>query len=333
MSSFPRLGAGLAVVLVSACGTPAPAAPAAPAAPVTSPAPVPARVTADDARRVGADELGRIPILMYHRVVAEPRSAYDRTPADFRAELERLAAEDYVPVTTADLVSGNLDLPAGTHPVVLTFDDGDPSVFALTPEGEPAPGTAVRILLDVAAAHPRFRPVASVYVNEHPFGGDERALRWLAEHRFEIGNHTARHTNLRRATESAASAAIVEGDTLIRRAVPGYRPSTLALPYGARPRRAETALRGPGYSYAGVLLVGAGPAPSPCSREFDPASIPRIRSQATGAGAEYGSARWLDELGSAAGRRYTADGDPATISYPRTAPAPAAGCAGVSLAY
>ncbi|MFK0247191.1 polysaccharide deacetylase family protein [Amycolatopsis azurea] len=330
MSSFLRLGAGLAALLVTACGAPAPAAPAGPQ-PIRAPSP--SRVTAEAAERVGADELGRVPILMYHRIVAEPRSVYDRGPADFRAELERLAAEDYIPVTTSDLVTGKLDLPAGTHPVVLTFDDGDPSVFALTPEGEPAPGTAVRILLDVAVAHPRFRPVASFYVNENPFGGDERALRWLSEHHFEIGNHTAQHTNLRRAGESAATAAIAEGDALIRRAVPGYQPATLALPYGARPRRGELALRGPGYSYGGVLLVGAGPAPSPCSPEFDPAAIPRIRSQGAGKEAEYGSAHWLDELGSAAGRRYTADGDPATVSYPRSGPEPAPSCASVSLAY
>lgn len=331
MSLLRRLGAGFAILLVAACGGPAPVTPMAP-----SPAPAlaaPARVTADFARQVGADELGFVPILMYHRIVAKPRSVYDRTPAEFTAELERLVAENYIPVTTADLVTRKLDLPAGTHPVVLTFDDGDPSVFALTPEGEPAPGTAVRILLDVAAAHPRFRPVASLYVNESPFGGDERALRWLADHHFEIGNHTARHTNLRRATETAATTAIAEGDALIRRALPGYQPSTLALPYGAQPRREELALRGQGYSYQGALLVGAGPAPSPCSPAFEPASIPRIRSQGSGAEAEYGSAHWLDELGSPAGRRYTSDGDSSTVSYPRSAGEPAPNCASVSLAY
>jgi len=330
-----RLGAGFTALLaLAACGGPAPVAPA-PAPPRPAPAAAPARITPAAARRVGADELGRVPILMYHRIVAQPRSVYDRTPADLTAELERLAAEDYVPVTTAELVSRRLDLPAGAHPVVLTFDDGDPSVFGLTPQGQPAPGTAVRTLLDVAAAHPRFRPVASLYVNEHPFGGDAdgRALRWLAEHHFEIGNHTRRHTNLRTATEPAATAAIAEEDALIREAVPGYRPATLALPYGSRPRRAGLALQGLGYSYGGALLVGAGPAPSPCSGEFDPRAIPRIRSQSTGTEAKYGSSRWLDDLGTPAGHRYTSDGDPSTVSYPRAAGTVAPECASVGLAY
>lgn len=331
-----RFGAGFTTVLaLAACGGPAPVAPA-PASP-SRPAPTaaPVRITAAAARQVGADELGRVPILMYHRLAAQPRSVYDRTPADFTAELQRLAAEDYVPVTTAELVSRRLDLPAGAHPVVLTFDDGDPSVFGLTPQGQPAPGTAIRILLDVAAAHPRFRPVASLYVNEHPFGGDAdgRALRWLAEHHFEIGNHTRHHTNLRTATESAVTTAIAEEDAIIRQTVPGYRPTTLALPYGSHPHRDGLALQGPGYSYEGALLVGAGPAPSPCSAKFDAGSIPRIRSESTGPESEYGSAHWLDELDSPSGHRYTSDGDPATVSYPRSEGAVAPACASVALAY
>ncbi|WP_290051773.1 polysaccharide deacetylase family protein, partial [Amycolatopsis solani] len=287
-------------------------------------------VTAASARQTGADELGRVPVLMYHRLAERPRSVYERTPADFTAELDRLAAENYVPVTTAEFVTHRLDLPAGAHPVVLTFDDGDPSVFSLTPQGQPAAGTAIRILLDVAAAHPGFRPVASLYVNERPFGSDgDRELGWLAAHGFEIGNHTRHHTNLRTATESQAVKAIAEEDAALR----AYRPRTLALPYGARPRRPELALRGPGFSYDGVLLVGAGPAPSPCSSGFDPAAIPRIRSQSAGAEAEYGSAHWLDVLASPNGHRYTSDGDPATVAYPRSGPAPAPTCASVGLAY
>ncbi|SEC53329.1 Peptidoglycan/xylan/chitin deacetylase, PgdA/CDA1 family [Amycolatopsis tolypomycina] len=330
-----RFGAGFTTLLaLAACGGPAPVAPASPA-PRPAPAAAPVRITPAAARQLGADELGRVPVLMYHRIVAQPRSVYDRTPADFTAELERLAAEDYVPVTTAELVSRRLDLPAGAHPVVLTFDDGDPSAFHLTPQGQPEPGTAVRILLDVAAAHPRFRPVASLYVNEHPFGGDAdgRALRWLAGHGFEIGNHTRRHTNLRTATESAATAAIAEEDALIRQAVPGYRPATLALPYGSSPRRRGLALQGPGYTYGGALLVGAGPAPSPCAAAFDPGAIPRIRSQSTGPEAQYGSSHWLAELAAPTGHRYTSDGDPSTVSYPKSAAAVAPECASVGLGY
>ncbi|SFB59312.1 Peptidoglycan/xylan/chitin deacetylase, PgdA/CDA1 family [Amycolatopsis marina] len=286
---------------------------------------------------VRANELGVVPVLMYHRIVAKPTSVYDRKPEDFRAELERLAREDYVPVTTAEFVRGEIDIPAGKHPVVLTFDDGDPSAFSLGPDGEPEQGTAVRILLQVAEAHPGFRPVASLYVNAEPFGGGtkgQRALTWLHGHDFEIGNHTYGHTNLGSAADSEAQQDIARGDEAIRKALPGYRPTTLALPFGARSDTKGLVLRGPGYDYAGALLVGANPAPSPYSVDFDPEAVPRIRSQgADGAEAKYGSTVWLDELEADPDIRYTSDGDPETISYPAGTGSPAERFAARAVAY
>lgn len=284
-----------------------------------------------------ANELGLIPVLMYHRLIDRPQSVYDRTPDDFRAELERLAREGYVPITTAEMVGGRIDIPAGAHPVVLTFDDGDPSTITLDRDGEPAAGTAVRILLDVAAAHPGFRPVASMYVNGGAFGGGaagERALRWLYEHGFEIGNHTFGHTNLRTASAAAARRDIARGDAYIRDAVPGAVPATLALPFGARPHDATLAVQGEGYEYLAALLVGSNPAPSPFSADFVPHAIPRIRSQGPdGAEARFGSSVWLDKLAADPAGRYTSDGNPDVISYPNGTEVPAARYEGAANAY
>ncbi|WP_409186610.1 polysaccharide deacetylase family protein [Amycolatopsis sp. VS8301801F10] len=335
MRALLRFGAVFtALAGLAACGAPA-ADPVPPPSPAVQPAAARPRLTADEARKTGADELGRVPVLMYHRLSANPKSVYERTPADFAAELERLARERYVPVTTADLTARRLDLPAGTHPVVLTFDDGDPSVFTLTPQGDPAPGSAIGILLEVAARHPGFRPVASLYVNQRPFGDPDgaRTLGWLHQHGFEIGNHTLEHTNLRTVSAAAVQEAIRGEAALIQKAVPGYVPATLALPYGRHPRQDGLAQHGDGYSYTGVLLVGAGPAPSPYSSRFDAGSIPRIRSQSTGKDADYGSAHWLDELASPSGHRYTSDGDPAVVSYPRSEATLAPAYAKISLVY
>ena len=282
-----------------------------------------------DPAAVGANELGQVPILMYHRLVEQPSSVYDRTPAAFRAELERLAAEGYVPVTTAEYATGRIDIPAGAHPVVLTFDDGDATQFALGPDGGPAPGTAIAILLDVAARHPGFRPVASLYVNAGPFASpDGAALRWLRDHGFEIGNHTRDHTNLAAADDRGVQEAITAGQQEIQRVVPDYRVASLALPFGAIPANGALALRGgfegTSYEYACVLMVGAGPAPSPFAADFDPAYTPRIRSQdPTGEDARYGSTVWLDQLAAAPAQRYTSDGVPDRVSYPASAGAPA----------
>jgi peptidoglycan/xylan/chitin deacetylase (PgdA/CDA1 family) len=319
----PAVMAGL-LLLATACAgaeSPRPVREVLPTSSSVAPASTP-----PNPAEVGANELGLVPVLMYHRLVARPESVYDRTPRDFRAELERLAREDYVPVTAAELTAGRVDIPAGTHPVVLTFDDGDPTQFALTPDGEPAPGTAVAILREVARAHPGFRAAASFYVNENPFGdpGGRRTLPWLVANGMEVGNHTATHANLASSTPEVARAEIRRGDQAIRRAAPHSEPVTLALPFGAQPEPAGLALRGPGYRYRGAFLVGANPAPSPYGAEFDPAGIPRIRSQgATGPEAEVCSTVWLDKLAATPARRYTSDGVPERISVPRGAGTPA----------
>ncbi|MEU6156235.1 polysaccharide deacetylase family protein [Actinosynnema sp. NPDC047251] len=330
------LALALVAAVCCACGgqpageTPEAAVQAAPAAETSpaetspaAPSSAPPASTPPDPASIGANELGQVPVLMYHRLTAQPTSVYDRTPEGFRAELERLAGEGYVPVTAVEYATGRIDLPAGRHPVVLTFDDGDPTQFALGPDGGPAPGTAVAILLDVAARHPGFRPVASLYVNAAPFGTSDGAgvLPWLRDHDFEIGNHTQQHTNLSAAGDEQVQEAIASGLREIQAAVPGYPVTSLALPFGAVPGTASLALRGSSggtsYEHSCVLLVGANPAPSPYADEFDPLNVPRIRSQdASGDEARYGSTTWLDHLAANPAIRYTSDGVPDRVSYP-----------------
>ncbi|GAB1509694.1 polysaccharide deacetylase family protein [Actinophytocola sp. KF-1] len=322
-----RMGVvALVATLATACtGEPAPPPPPRKQVSTTRSSPP----TPPDPAAVGANELGVVPVLMYHRIVAAPATVYDRTPAAFRAELVRLAREDYVPVTAADYVDGDLDLPAGTHPVVLTFDDGDPSQFTLDAAGDPAAGTAVAIMLAVAEEYPRFRPVATFFVNADPFGdpGGTRTLPWLVAHGMDVGNHTATHANLAESTPDAARREILTQDQAIRRA--GAVPATLAFPFGATPDDPALALRGTvgsaEYRYRGAFLVGANPAPSPYADDFDRAAIPRIRSQdATGEDAAWCSTAWLTKLAAAPRERYTSDGDPASISFPAGAPHAAA---------
>ena len=306
--------------------------------PSTPPSSAAAPATVDPAT-VDANELGVVPVLMYHRITAAPETVYDRTPGGFRAELVRLAREGYVPVTAADYVDGDLDLPAGAHPVVLTFDDGDPSQFSLDAAGSPVDGTAVSIMLEVAEEHPEFRPAATFFVNADPFGdpGGSRTLPWLAAHGMEVGNHTATHVNLGETAPDQARRDILTQDKAIRRT--GLSPATLAYPFGATPDDPGLALHGSvgaeEYRYRGAFLVGANPAPSPYSADFAPAAIPRIRSQdATGQDAAFCSTVWLDKLAAAPAERYTSDGDPGHVSFPRTANAtPAARFADRARAY
>jgi hypothetical protein len=227
-------------------------------------------------------------------------------------------------------VTGNLDLPAGRTPVVMTFDDSTRTQFALDARGRVVPTTAVGIMLEFARTHPGFRPTGTFYINREPFGGvarPDRLLRKLVELGFELGNHTDDHVPLDRKDDGGVQAALVRGQRIITRAVPGYRVRTMALPLGVLPRRPALAVRGSWdgtrYGPYAVLLVGAGPAPSPFARTFDPRAIPRIRSshQPWDGSADFAAAYWLRELRRTPGRRYVSDGDPDRISHPPAAAA------------
>lgn len=325
--SFSLAGIALCLAIAAACsgGSPSPSTEtrSSPASAVS--ARPEQRPSAADPAAVGANELGMVPVLMYHRLVEDPAGVYQRTPEAFRSELERLAREGYVPVTAAEYVTGRIDIPPGKHPVVLTFDDSTTDQLAFGPPGKPKPDTAVGILLSVAREHPGFRPVATFFVNRAPFAmpnGGKRALTWLHAHGFEIGNHTYDHVNLAELSATGVQRQIAKLHRMITSAVPDAQVTTMAPFGGVRPTEPRLALHGSWhgieYDYAGVFLVGASPAPSPYSADFDPLGIPRIRSQANeGPGAKYSSTRWLNFLEKHPARRYTSDGDPTRISFPK----------------
>ncbi|MEU6716200.1 polysaccharide deacetylase family protein [Nonomuraea sp. NPDC046802] len=274
------------------------------------------------AAKVKANELGQIPVLMFHRIVPKPATTDDRSPQQFRADLERLVREDYVPITAAQMVSGKIDIPAGKHPVVLTFDDSSPSQLTLNEVGVPQKDTAVAILKEVAAAHPGWRPAATFYVTRDMFGktgAEEQAqtLGWLKDNGFEIGNHTRDHLNLRGRPQKDVEEQIGSIAQQIK-SLSGVNPTTIALPYGNQPRNKDWALHGKFYNHQGAFLAGYTPAPAPFSKAFDPAGIPRIKvMEKKGDCAQFCSDAWLDWLKNNPDMRYTSDGDVGTVAYPK----------------
>ncbi|MEO3859042.1 polysaccharide deacetylase family protein [Acrocarpospora sp. B8E8] len=278
------------------------------------------------AKAVKANELGQIPVLMYHRIVEKPGTQDDRTPLQFRTELERLAKENYVPITAAEYVTGKIDIPAGKHAVVLTFDDSSPSQVTLANDGTPMPNTAVAIMREVAAKHPGFRPVGTFYVTRDMFGKPDKIeqaqiITWLKTNGFDIGNHTKDHLSLSGKPQNQVAAEVAAGHQLIT-ALDGPAPVTIALPYGNQPRTKAWALKGKdgavSYDYGGVFLAGYTPAHSPYSKEFDPVGIPRIRSMdKKGDCMKFCSTAWLDWLQANPTERYTSDGDARSVAVPK----------------
>jgi peptidoglycan/xylan/chitin deacetylase (PgdA/CDA1 family) len=284
-------------------------------------------VTPSPAGSAPPNELGQIPVLMHHQISNDKSNVYDLTASEFRAELQRLWKDGFVPITASALVNVKIDIAKDRRPVVMTFDDGTKSQFALLPDGNVDPNTAVGIMMAFGQKHPDFKPAGTFYVNADPFelGGNlSRGLRWLTTHGFEIGNHTTSHADLSSLDATGVQKELATDAKMIVDALPGYKIRTMALPFGITPSPASLAVRGSwgGTSYGpyGVMLVGANPSPSPFSGDFDPAAVPRIRSahQPWQTKQDYEWDYWQNVLEENPSSVYVSDGNPRTISFPKS---------------
>ena len=273
-----------------------------------------------------ANELGRIMILEYHKI-DEPEGRWTRTPANFRADLQRLWEKGYRLIALNDLLDGKINGPAGTTPLVLTFDDSSPGQFRYLEKNgavEVDPDSAVGILEAFAREHPEFGLKATFYVlpaadppnrlfNQPAYEG--RKLQYLVSRGFEIGNHTLWHANLSHYGEEIVRNQLAAAQERIERHVPGYRLRTLALPMGAYPREIGWAVRGSiygaSYQHDAILQVSGGSAPSPFSKGFDPLRLPRIQAL------ESELSHWLGYFDRHPHERFISDGDPQTVAVPK----------------
>ncbi|HEX3826727.1 MAG TPA: hypothetical protein VHV82_05575, partial [Sporichthyaceae bacterium] len=164
--------AGVALGGLAGCGTggarssvqAVPAGTTAPAASAATASPTP--TAAVDPAAVKANELGMIPVMMFHRLTNNIQGDYDTTPADFRKRLQTMFQAGFRPVRTIDLVNGHFDMPAGYTPAVMSFDDGYSEQFAMDTGGNIDPNSAVGIMLDVCKQFPDCKPAGSLNINK-----------------------------------------------------------------------------------------------------------------------------------------------------------------------
>jgi peptidoglycan/xylan/chitin deacetylase (PgdA/CDA1 family) len=271
------------------------------------------------------NELGRVMILEYHKI-DYPEHRWTRTPENFLRDLETLYARGYRLVNLNDVLDGRIATPAGTTPVVLTFDDSSPGQFryvARTGAVEIDPKSGLGVLEAFIARRPDFGRAATFYVlpgasrPNRLFDQPEyeaRKLQYLVSRGYEIGNHTLWHANLGKYDESTVRGQIAGAQEWIQRHVPDYRIRSIALPHGVYPRNVSWALRGEAkgvaYRHDAILMVAGGAAPSPFSRSFDPTRLPRIQAIDQDLG------HWLAYFEKNPGERYVSDGNPGTVTIP-----------------
>jgi peptidoglycan/xylan/chitin deacetylase (PgdA/CDA1 family) len=278
------------------------------------------------ARAAHANELGQVPILMIHRVMVKPTQSLDRSTKELYDELTGIAKQGYVPVTAADFVMGKIDIPAGKHPVVLTFDDGSITHADFDGAGNPKADTAIGIMQRVARENPGFRAVATFFVNRDPFYGGSKpgieTMRWLVRNGFEIANHTTNHKDLSKMGRSEMDKEIGGDEKMITDAI--GRPSvTFAFPFGSYSHldwAQQGDYGGTKWNFTGMFLAGWQPSQSPFAKEFDPRRIPRIRDKQKikeDDCTKYCSTAWFEWLAQNPDKLYTSDGNPSTIAFPQ----------------
>ena len=272
-----------------------------------------------------ANEVGRVMVLEYHKI-DYPEERWTRTPENFRRDLETLHARGYRLVSLNALLDGVVNVPAGTTPVVLTFDDSSPGQFRyVVKDGQPVidPKCGVGILEAFIKERPDFGRAGTFFVlpgasrpnrlfdqPEH----EGRKLRYLVDNGYEIGNHTLWHANLGKYAEPVVRGQLADAQVWVQRHVPNYQMRTLALPHGVYPKDVEWARRGEAkgtsYRHDAILMVAGGAAPSPFARNFDPVRLPRIQA------VERDLGYWLAFFDKNPGERYVSDGDAKTITVP-----------------
>lgn len=286
-----------------------------------------------DGNPVQPNELGKIPVLMFHRFVEDYTEKsdpnYTTTFAEFESLLGTLYERGFRVVSLSNFVSGTFEVPSGFSPIVLTFDDGTASQFSLIrgTDGtlEPAPDTAVSVMLRFAESHPDFGLGGTFFVNMdavgtfHGEGTLKERFEWLKSHGFELGSHTWGHIDFHD-TKTAASVqeAVGRNEAALRDLFPEDTFHSLSLPYGHKPKDEslrDDVMKGSweGTSYSCDILLAVGAAPSvPCwHTDYNPAYVERVRAQGR-VSVEADLTWWLEHMNEK--NLFISDGDPQTVT-------------------
>jgi len=273
-----------------------------------------------------ANELGQVMVLEYHRI-GYPEQRFQRTPDNFRADLQRLHKAGYYPVNFIDLLNGLSHVPPGKKPIAITFDDSDISQFRLMPNNTIDADSALGILLNFHDQHPEtWPPRATFFVLGDDTGGYQSIfgqpkwakakVKFLVDLGMEVGSHTVNHTDLSVATAERIAWELAVSKHVIEQMAPGYTVQTLSVPYGGFPYSLDFLKTGTwgnySYTYAGNVAAWGGPSVSPHDAVFEPYRVSRVEVTATSLD------HWLTYFEQNPQDYYISDGDPNRLTFSET---------------
>lgn len=239
---------------------------------------------------------GVVFIAMYHRITEEEGS-FARSRSNFRKDLERMYELGFRPVTLGEYIDDTMDLPPGASPVVMTWDDSDPSQISLLEDGTLDPSTGVGIWTEFAKEHPDFPVKGSFFIlKSRTFTGTGQAeIDLLLDLGCEVDSHTLSHKRLDRMSDDGVKKELAGAQEFLK-SMGVEQPRFLCLPFGIRPKNRELLKSfewdGKTYIHDAALMVGAGPARSPNDPKRDPHRLPRIQAY----DGELGLTHWLDQV-------------------------------------
>ena len=273
------------------------------------------------------NELGEIMILMYHGI-GEEESVWQRTPDNFRKDLEYMYQNGYRMISLNDYAKGEIKTQAGFTPIILTFDDGRQNNFNyIEVNGEVIidPDCAVGVLEEFKNKYPDFDVTASFFLGTNIFGQKEYAdkkLNWLVENGYDIGNHTYSHNEMATLDSERIQMEIGSVNNIIKQHVPDYAVETLALPHGSNPKDEfiESMLKGEyegnKYETIAVLDVGWRPAYSPFDTLTNFISLYRVTASEINVD-NCGIYDYFNSYEKNSRERFISDGNPDVVTIPQ----------------
>lgn len=252
------------------------------------------------------NELGRVPVMMYHGIVNKKSSetsytggnvdkdGYNRTVEAFKEDLEFYYQNGYRMIRAIDYVNGIIDVPYGKSPIVLTFDDGNTNnikVNGISEDGEIIidENSAVGVLESFKKKYPDFNVTATFFVNGSLFQQseyNEKILKWLVENGYDIGNHTKTHVNFSDASTKESEEEVGFVYNKLDSIIPDKYVKLVALPFGSPYKKTHANFshiinsnyNGINYETVSTFRVGWMPDYSPFSKDFDKEFIMRVRA-------------------------------------------------------
>lgn len=300
-------------------------------------APDNSHVIRTDYENFSPNEVGEIPVVMFHTFIEayeeNTEKEYTTTFSEFETLLQTLYDNGYRLISMADFIDCNISVPAGTMPIVFTFDDGTPGQFNLIQEGGSLrvnPKSAAGIMAAFNEKHPDFGLKGIFYVNmdvgDNTFKGEgtlKERFEILQSLGFELGTHTWGHIKYSNPENNSAQKiqeSLGKNQEKVNEILPGMRFYSLALPYGSQPQDKSLckyfesgSYNGIEYKNESIMAVGANPSVPSISNNYNNLYVPRIRAQGRVA-VDCDLTWWISRMTSS--RMFISDGDPLTIVVP-----------------